>query len=553
MVDLENYKNDTLEVDIIKDLGKLGSHGVYQNNVWRDLMEALPKPKLPALHELSTPMKHPVLGLFFKPTYMLLPHELFAAIFTYFPEMWTKSIYTVEKCRSFWNSVRGGAHFLSHPVRFREDHSTACVALKLHGDGTPAVGIGKSWGKMVNIWSISSMLCSGPTILRNFMLWAIHQCLMSVLAGHHTANAFWKRLEWSMLACWEGKWPTRDWNGKPMRYSKAGTPLCGGIFFCIWALIGDLDYLTKDLELPNSTSNSPCALCPCNATDLAWWHFMADAAWLKKIYDILTWKAAGWDTCGVFQIVGVTVLSVYPDWMHCKHLGTDKVLHGSMLWMLVHWVLGGSAEQNLQIVFKDVERIYKEDKTPNRFGQIKMTMFTTRSQPKLKGKAGEIKDFGPVLHKIWKAYMNERIALHRQMEFILRLSNHMDTILDEHTGAFTLPKTAADDLISTGWACFTEWYQVAMWCKDEGHALMGLTAKAHWLMHCCLLSRCLSLGCLLYLRGVFHYFFTQVPCPHFEKKYAVPYTQLCHTLFEFSRNDHLDKHIHYTHRKIRNC
>ena len=490
VIDLDNHKNGLLEIDLLKDLAKVGSHGLFPNNVWRDFLNALPKPKLPALHELRTPMKHPVLGLFFKPTYMMLPHELFAAIYTSFPRIWGDSIFNLQKCRSFWNSVKGGAHFLTHPVRSRSNFSTKCVPLRLHGDGTPAVGIGKSWGKMVNIWSMSSMLLVGPTILRNFMLWAIHQCLQCTLAGHHTANAFWKRLEWSMQACWEGKWPEHDWNLKPIRSSQAGKDLCGGFYFCLWALVGDLDYLTKDLELPNSTSNEPCGLCPCNSTDVAWWRFQADAAWVNKIYDIITWKAAGWDTCGVFKIVGVTILSVYPDWMHCKHLGIDKVLQGSVLWMLVHWVLGGTPEQNLQVVWKDVERIYKDDNVQNRFGQIKMTMFTTRSQPKLKGKAADVKDFGPVLHKIWKAYMNENLALHRKIEFIMRLMNHMDEILDEHCTEFSLPQEAADDLIATGWACLSEWYQVSLWMKDEEHALMGLTAKAHWLMHCCLLSRC---------------------------------------------------------------
>ena len=434
LIDLQNHKDGTLDVGLIQDLAKMGSHGLHPSNVWRDFMQALPPPKLPALHELKTPMKHNVLGLFWKPTYMLLPHELFAAIYHRFPAMWSASIFTVEKCRSFWNGVKGGAHFLSHPVRFRDSFSTKCVPLRLHGDGTPAVGIGKSWGKMVNIWSMSSMLLLGPTILRNFLIWAIHQCLQSVVPGHHTANAFWKRLEWSMNACWEGKWPTKDWDGNPIHSAKAGTDLCGGIFFCIWALIGDLDYLTKDLELPNSTSNSPCGLCPCNSTDLAWWRFQADAAWLNKIYTVLTWMAAGWNTCGVFKIVGVTILSVYPDWMHCKHLGIDKVLQGSVMWILIHWVLGGTPEKNLEVIWRDVERIYKEDNVANRYGQIKMIMFTTKSQPKMKGKAGEIKDFGPVLHKIWKAYMNPKLALHRKMEFILRCMNHMDEILDEVFG-----------------------------------------------------------------------------------------------------------------------
>ena len=41
------------------------------------------------------------------------------------------------------------------------------------------------------------------------------------------------------------------------------------------------------------------------------------------------WLDAGLNTCILFAIVGVTILSWYPDWMHCKSLGIDKPLMGS--------------------------------------------------------------------------------------------------------------------------------------------------------------------------------------------------------------------------------
>ena len=46
----------------------------------------------------------------------------------------------------------------------------------------------------------------------------------------------------------------------------------------------------------------------------------------------------------MLQIVGVSILSFYPDWMHCKSLGIDKTLLGSVLWLLVHFVMPGEVE-----------------------------------------------------------------------------------------------------------------------------------------------------------------------------------------------------------------
>ena len=36
--------------------------------------------------------------------------------------------------------------------------------------------------------------------------------------------------------------------------------------------------------------------------------------------------------------------SLNPDWMHCKSLGIDKTLLGSVLWLLVHFVMSGEVE-----------------------------------------------------------------------------------------------------------------------------------------------------------------------------------------------------------------
>ena len=122
----------------------------------------------------------------------------------------------------------------------------------------------------------------------------------------------------------------------------------------------------------------------------------------------------------MLQIKGVSILSFHPDWMHCKSLGIDKPLLGSTLYVLVHYILPGSVEENLAVVWRDIEAIYDELDSENRYGHMRQTMFTTKSQPKLQGKAGEIKDLGPVMVKVWEKHMNPNLLIHQKILVVLK-------------------------------------------------------------------------------------------------------------------------------------
>ncbi len=106
--------------------------------------------------------------------------------------------------------------------------------------------------------------------------------------------------------------------------------------------------------------------------------------------------------------------------MHCKSLGIDKPLLGSTLYVLVHFVLTGTLEENLAVVWRDIESCYEKLGTENRYGHMRQTMFHTKSQPKLKGKAGEIKDLGPVMVMIWEKHMNPNLLIHQKILVVLK-------------------------------------------------------------------------------------------------------------------------------------
>ena len=52
------------------------------------------------------------------------------------------------------------------------------------------------------------------------------------------------------------------------------------------------------------------------------------AKWRRLCYTMSQLEGMEITTSFVFRIIGVSVLSIYPDWMHCKQLGFDKPLFG---------------------------------------------------------------------------------------------------------------------------------------------------------------------------------------------------------------------------------
>ena len=112
--------------------------------------------------------------------------------------------------------------------------------------------------------------------------------------------------------------------------SEAGQWLAGGYYAIVWAITGDQDYKRDCMGLPNINSTKPCVHCPADSklrchSEFAWYDFFPEANWVQGIYGEDGLQRGGWDSCVLFQIDGVTNLSVYPDWMHDKNLGTDKV------------------------------------------------------------------------------------------------------------------------------------------------------------------------------------------------------------------------------------
>ena len=94
------------------------------------------------------------------------------------------------------------------------------MPIAIHGDGTPAMGAGKSWSKMIDVWSWGSLLYFGHSEVRRFLIVAIHASLRNAAPGQKTLDVIFQKLKWSLDACYSGFHPKLDWEGKPMTDSR---------------------------------------------------------------------------------------------------------------------------------------------------------------------------------------------------------------------------------------------------------------------------------------------------------------------------------------------
>ena len=175
-------------------------------------MNSVPDISLPDPFQFEVPFKKP---LGHKKTSAMLPHEVFSAIYHFYPDAWSTSVLPTEQVlSSFWDGNRGHPQMSNHPVKDRSDFRTKCIPIGMHGDEVPVTGIGKCWSKMLLTFSWFSMVAgAASTKDAMFWVWATFE-QFSVEGEHGTLDTFMKVLEWSLYWMWRGLWPTHSWTGE---------------------------------------------------------------------------------------------------------------------------------------------------------------------------------------------------------------------------------------------------------------------------------------------------------------------------------------------------
>ena len=129
---------------------------------------------------------------------------------------------------------------------------------------------------------------------------------------------------------WRGcRFPRNSSEGK-----KAGKPLASGWRACLVQLAGGLDYYSKRFDAPRwSNRNKPCSICKATYRGhLSWRDNRLNSGWQNASLSPRTFRSHVSPKCPLFQLPGMSSLSMAMDWMHCHQRAADIAgLHAAML------------------------------------------------------------------------------------------------------------------------------------------------------------------------------------------------------------------------------
>ena len=212
--DAVKFKDGVTSLEELRKVGDIGSRGYYPNKCFSEFISAIPmKINIPEAMSCRLPFKNP-LGMLNQ--CMLWPHELFSAIWHFYPGTWRRSILpSQERLCEFWRTNRLHPSFFASEVKLIPDFDQWVVPLSIHGDEVPITGIGKSWAQQMVVMSWSSMVGFGTTNEAQFLIFGLFEKLRSISqdVGKDTLNRFFTMLAWSLRWLLRGQWPDRDVDG----------------------------------------------------------------------------------------------------------------------------------------------------------------------------------------------------------------------------------------------------------------------------------------------------------------------------------------------------
>lgn len=202
-------------------------------------------------------------------------------------------------------------------------------------------------------------------------------------------------MKWSFEAMAAGRFPMRDWRGQPwpegsLNSRRAGSYLAGGYRAVLIQISGDLDFFSTWMETPRSTAHEKlCALC---RTWLhgprSWKDNRKDSLWQTILLKPSTYRSH-WSPKGPLYTKNVLGHGLHA----LRAPGVDSTFFGSVIHLLVFYILDGGPIQNLHEVgaFNENRQQLNKAKHKYKVRLDKRTMFQPKKgYPKLRGRASDI-------------------------------------------------------------------------------------------------------------------------------------------------------------------
>ena len=492
---------DGLRHESIVMLASCGTWGAHTGNIQRDIERRV----LPTLTYTPEPYVHgiPALDPRGDRTHtctasasVLLPHEWIAVMSANAPDAFDRA-FGVPLVPDFW--VHQDMH--DPKLMLHQDLDNTCVPLWLHGDGAEYQN-----RDSLTIVSFSGVLGTGCTKDRKLYLtsWS-KECTAMTRHGFQAdtwRDGLWPILVWSFKACYEGRFPSTDHIGRPFpegsqRAQLAGAPLCSGDIpfrFYVYGVLGDLDYFSKDLDLPFHNNHRPCWFCDADCTDNPWNDFRARASWQDRtVQDV---QGNPRSRHPIWSIPGVHELCTMLDVLHVVDQGVASHVIGNVLHTIIYDELctrqrGAhrvTAKEALGTLWQEIQAIYTQLGIEHRLHNLKLSMFMHDPAapyahfPCLSSvKAADTRHLVPVVCELCRRYYDPTVERTQHRFFCAKRLTQFYVHL-KHEGTH-LPLAAGQAILADARACLAHYGWLAADANARGKLQWSIVPKQHFFAH----------------------------------------------------------------------
>ena len=134
------------------------------------------------------------------------PHELFSLIWRHYPTAWERRMCpSPAKLASFWDSQKNNPQMQHPDLLAKSDLQSRCIPLTIHGDGVGVAGKMRTWQKMLDVWSWSSVLGEGTVLERTMYITSWFHAAVCKADGHNSYDWIARKLKWSFDALFDAE------------------------------------------------------------------------------------------------------------------------------------------------------------------------------------------------------------------------------------------------------------------------------------------------------------------------------------------------------------
>ena len=221
-------------------------------------------------------------------------------------------------------------------------------------------------------------------------------------------------------------------------------------------------------------------------------NFAANAGWMQSLISAVDWHAMFPDRHQLFQNPW-TFMSNHNcacDELHIVHLGTNQVLLGSVLWLLVHQLMPNDPVSNMTIVWAMIREQYQANAVTTQFSSLGLNSFHDPSRhranyPRLKGKGMEIKEVLNPIMQIFKEFMRPGSWDDAKTLEMLEMMSDIQQMFDDHADSYFLPPDVANRVLDLGDGFLERWAVLHNRAATRHELLFHTLPKHHFFWHLC--------------------------------------------------------------------